>query len=442
MNKEKIQARTLKGFNDVLPLQMAKKEKAINIIKNIYKSYGYLTIDTPALEYTEILLGKGSGETDKQLYRFEDNGGRDVALRFDLTIPFARYTAQHYNELIFPFKRYHIANVWRGENTQAGRYREFMQCDYDIIGTKSVMSDIETINIIYDTLKALGVNNFTIHINNRQIMNGLLNKLGLEEKQTDILRIIDKLGKIGKEKVSGLLVDEAGLTNEKVNEIIDFIELKGSNIDVIDELNNRYGDNDAVKEGIDRLETILNSLSELDINEEYISIDLSIARGLDYYTGIVFETFLNDLRSYGSICSGGRYDNLAGLYTKQILPGIGASIGLDRLLAALEELNVNTLRRDFIDVLILNFDEKLNPYYLKIAKELRDNGITTEIYPENKKISKQFSYADKKKFQLAIIVGENEKNEGVFNIRKIKTGERLDNLKISSLVKSVKLGLS
>jgi histidyl-tRNA synthetase len=437
MAKSIIKPRTLKGFRDFLPINMTRRENMIDNIREVYKSYGYLPIDTPALEYSEILLGKGGDETDKQMYRFEDQGGRDVAMRFDLTIPFARYTAEHFNELTFPFKRYHIGTVWRGESPQAGRYREFMQCDFDTIGTTSIISDVETVSVIYDSMKTLGINNFTIKINNRYIMNGLLKKIKAEDKQVDILRTVDKLAKIGRDNVSKLLADEVGLSKEQIDDILGFIQIKGSNQEVLSSLKEGFAGEPTLDNGIETLEKTVSYLSDSGIPEDNSRIDLSITRGLDYYTGIVMETYLDDLPGFGSVCSGGRYDNLAGLYTKQVLPGVGASIGVDRLLAALEELNLAETRSGIVDVLIINMDDKLASYYLKTARMLREAGIKVEIYPDSKKLGKQFAFADKKGFKLTLVVGGDEFNSGVVNLRVVSTGERLDNIMKEDLVKTI-----
>ncbi len=438
MAKALIEPRTLKGFRDFLPSVMIQKEAMINTIKEVFKLYGFVPIDTPTLEYAEILTGKGGDETDKQMYRFKDSGDRDVAMRFDLTVPFARYTAQHYNELIFPFKRYHIANVWRGENTQAGRYREFMQCDFDTIGTTSIINDVETISVIYDCMKALGINNFTIRINNRILLNGLLKYLSVEDKQLEILRTIDKLSKIGKDNVYNILLNEVKLNKDQINKILFFISIKGTYEESIKEIKSNFKGEKLIDDGVNTIEQIINSLTSVGISEKYCKLDLSITRGLDYYTGMVVETFLDDMPNFGSICSGGRYDNLAGLYTNQILPGVGASIGLDRLLAALGELKLLESKACDTDVLILNLDNELGSYYLTLARDLRKNNIKVEVYPEAKKLQKQFTFADNKGFKVALIIGKEEKENNSANIRIVSTGERIDNVNINDIFNKIK----
>jgi histidyl-tRNA synthetase len=323
-----IEPRTLKGFRDYLPEQAIPREALIEKARGIFRSYGFLPIDTPALEYEEILTGKGGEESDKQLYRFEDSGGRKVALRFDLTVPLARFVAQHSSELGLPFKRYHIATVWRGENTQRGRYREFMQCDFDTIGTESMVADVETILVIHDLLRSIGIERFTIRINDRKYLTTLLNSYEFTEKQVEVLRMLDKLDKIGEDGVVAGIVG-LGFKDFRAQELIralSALEL-GGHFTAVDDIR-------------DRLQGVRNSVLAAGVPAERVVLDHSIARGLDYYTGIVFETRLEGLPSIGSVCSGGRYDNLAQLYTKERLPGVGASLGLDRLLAAMEELQL------------------------------------------------------------------------------------------------------
>ena len=416
-----IEPRTLKGFRDYLPEAMMPRERLIATAQKVYRSYGFSPIDTPALEYLEILTGKGSEETDRQLYSFKDHGGRDVGLRFDLTVPLARFAAQHINELGVPFKRYHIASVWRGENTQRGRYREFMQCDFDTIGTKSVVADIETALVIHDLLRAIGIERFTIHVNNRQVLNGLLARLELADKSVPILRAIDKLAKIGPAKVAEEIVAAAGTTLEQANEVLKLAELSGDNDAVLRQLEPLVAGNELGQQGIARLADILSGVRAAGVPVERVKLDVGIARGLDYYTGAIFETLLDELPTIGSVCSGGRYDNLAGLYTKQELPGIGASLGLDRLLAALEELGRIEKVRTPADVFIVMFDAPRRNDYLRLAAQLRSAGLGVEVFPEAKKLGQQLKYADQRGFRVAVIAGENEFQAGTCQVKNLQT---------------------
>src|SRR5437867_125898 len=335
-----IQPRTLKGFRDYLPDLMLQREWMMEQARKVYQSYGFAPIDTPALEYAEILLGKGSAETDKQLYRFTDHGGRDVALRFDLTVPFARFAAMYVPKLGTPFKRYHMGPVWRGENTQHGRYREFWQCDFDTIGTTSNAADIETALVIHDLMAALGFERFRIHVNNRLVLNGLLEEVGLAGQTAAVLKALDKLPKIGPEAVRQEMVDQAGVAVAAAEQVLSLVQTAGTDAEALDRLQRDFGGNPKAADGIVRVRELLDVTRAAGVPEERLRLDLAIARGLDYYTGTVYETFLDDLPGIGSVCSGGRYDNLASLYTKQVLPGVGASLGLDRLLAAMEELKM------------------------------------------------------------------------------------------------------
>ena len=335
-----IQPRTLKGFRDFLPATMMPREEIIDTAKRVYRSYGFAPIDTPVLELFEILNGKGGEESDRLMYNFEDRGGRRVGMRFDLTVPLARFVAQHAHELGMPFKRYHIAKVWRGENTHRGRYREFMQCDFDTIGTTSVASDIEMLLVINDLMTAIGINDFTMRVNHRQVLNGLLDKLNLLDKSTDVLRSIDKLGKIDRDAVIAEIVDNGVATAEQAAEVLKIADLDGQPNEVLDQATALVAGSERGEAGVARLRDVVAGASAGGVPIERLNIDVSIARGLDYYTGTIVETFLGQLPNIGSVCSGGRYDDLAGTYTKQQLPGIGASLGLDRLLAALEELSL------------------------------------------------------------------------------------------------------
>ncbi len=415
-----IQPRTLKGFRDYLPESMIPRERLIATAQRVYRSYGFSPIDTPALEYLEILTGKGSEETDRQLYQFEDHGGRKVGLRFDLTVPLARFVAQHAAELGLPFKRYHIAAVWRGENTQRGRYREFMQCDFDTIGTKSVAADIETALVMHDLMRAIGFSRFTIHVNNRMVLNGLLDVIGMVDRSDSILRALDKLTKIGRDKVVEEIVATGPATLEQAESILQFAEVSGTNSEVLQQLEASVAKSDTGKAGVARLSEILSGAAAGGVPEECIRLNVSIARGLNYYTGVVFETFLGDLPTIGSVCSGGRYDNLAGLFTKQELPGVGASLGLDRLLAAMEELGMVEKVRTPADVLIPFFDKLRLSDYLRMAAGIRAAGIGVEVFPDPKKLGQQLKYADERGFSVALIAGENEFRNGTCQIKDLR----------------------
>ncbi len=393
--------------------------------RRVFRSYGFSPIDTPALEYLEILLGKGSEETDKQLYQFQDHGGRDVGLRFDLTVPFARFAAQHIGQLGTPFKRYHIGTVWRGENTQQGRYREFMQCDFDTIGTTSVASDVETVLIVNDLLRALEISRFTIHLNHRGTLVGLLEKLGLADKSVAVLRALDKLNKIGPAAVARR-TDARGRHHARpaTNSCSRLSTLTGSNEDILGELDKLVAGNETGTAGVARLREILAAASAAlpSAARRRLQIEPSIARGLDYYTGLVLETTLDELPEIGSVCSGGRYDNLAELYTKEHLPGIGASLGLDRLLAAMEQLGLVEPVRTPAEVFIPFFAAERIGSYLQLAAELRSAGLGVEFYPEPKKLGKQLQYADKRGHRVALVIGDEEFAAGQCQVKDLASG--------------------
>ncbi len=423
---ERITPRTLKGFRDYPPEAMIPRERLIETARRVYRSYGFSPIDTPALEYLEILSGKGSDETDKQLYKFQDHGGRWVGLRFDLTVPLARFVAQHANELGTPFKRYHIAAVWRGENTQRGRYREFMQCDFDTIGTRSTAADIETALVIHDLFHAIGFADFTIRINNRMVLSGLLERLGLADRSTAVLRALDKLGKIGPEAVAEEMVSVAGATLEQAKQVLRLSEITGGNDDVLRQVESLVAGSEIGLSGVAKLKETLDGATAAGVPPERLRLDLSIARGLDYYTGTIFETFLDALPGIGSVCSGGRYDNLAGLFTAQELPGIGASLGLDRLLAAMEELGMIEKIATPAPVLIPFFDKDRLHDYLRLAATLRRSGIGVEVYPDAKKLGQQLKYADRRGFRIALIAGGDEFQSGVCQVKDLRSGEKQD----------------
>ncbi len=397
------------------------REQIIETARRVYRRYGFSPIDTPVLEYLEILTGKGSEETDRQLYRFEDHGKRSVGMRFDLTIPLAPFAAQHINSLGTPFKRYHIAPVWRGESPQAGRYREFMQCDFDTIGTESIVADIETALVIHELLLDIGITNFKIRINNRQILTGLLEKTGLEDKCVPVLRSLDKLDKIGRDAVLAEMQTAAEIDQAAAEQILHLAAVRGTVDEVLSSVEKLVAGNATGEAGVARLSGVVAALKQCSVPAERFEIDVSIARGLDYYTGTIYETTLGDLPSIGSICSGGRYDNLAGLYTKQHLPGIGASLGLDRLLAAMEQLEMLPKVRTPAPVMVTYFDKEGLGDYLLIAQILRSAGIGTELYPGPKKLGVQLKYADSRGHQLAIIAGSQERESGTCQIKQLST---------------------
>ena len=428
-----IQPKILKGFRDFLPQDEILRSDLIEKLTKTFRSYGFVPIDTPVLEYTEILLRKSNGETEKQMFRFEDNGGRDVAMRFDLTVPFARFTAQHKEELYFPFKRYHISKVWRGEKPQAGRYREFVQCDFDTVGSDSAVSDFETLSLMKAALSAIGVDEIKIHVNHRGIFNRFLKKLGLSEKSEDILRAVDKIAKIGEEKVSAELEEITGSTDSS-SKIIEYIKPLSSFEETLSHIEELAGGED---EDSKRMKTIFSMMKAAGIEDTYM-LDPAITRGLDYYTGIVYETFLEKLPSIGSVCSGGRYDNLAGLYMKEKLPGVGSSIGLDRLIAGLSELGLTNAKGSYLDAEIFNTDENLNVQYQKVAAKLRKEGISVEVFPDTVKINKQYSVTDKKQIPWGIMLSSNSETANTITLKNLKTREIFESISIEDAARKIK----
>lgn len=424
MSKDKIKPQTLRGFRDFLPDQMMAREHLIDVARKVYRSYGFAPIDTPALEYAEVLVGKGGEESDKQVFRFRDQGDRDVAMRFDLTVPLARYSAQHIQELGTPFRRYHIAPVWRGERPARGRYREFMQCDFDTIGTTSNTSDIETLLVINDLFEQIGIERFTVRVNNRMVLNGLLEKNDLSEHATGILRCLDKLDKIGRDKVVSEMVERVGITAEQAGSVLDMAQLQGTPTEILNSLESMLAGSDVGELGLNNLRELFETVSACGLPENRVSLDVSIARGLDYYTGTIYETLLGDLPGIGSVCSGGRYDNLAQKFTSQKLPGVGASLGLDRMLAAMEELGMTESASTPAPVLVTMFERERATDYIRIAQSLRQAGIGAEVYPEAKGIGKQMKYANKKGFQLALIAGADEFAAGTWQIKGLKDGSQ------------------
>lgn len=437
-----IQPRVLKGFRDFLPQAEIERTSLTEKITKVYRSFGFVPIDTPVLEYTEILLRKSNGETEKQVFRFEDNGGRDVALRFDLTVPFARFTAEHKDEIYFPFKRYHIAKVWRGEKPQAGRYREFVQCDVDIVGSDSAASDFEILNVMKTALNSVDVNKIKIHVNHRGIFNRFLNKLDVYEKSEDILRIVDKLAKVGQEEVIKELTEVVSSFENAASiasDIVQYIDSSKDNgfIDTLNRLESMAGGPSADSE---RMREIYEMMKASGIENTYI-LDPSITRGLDYYTGVVYETFLEDLPSIGSVCSGGRYDNLAGLYMKEKVPGVGVSIGLDRLIAGLDQLGKLASKGSYLDVEIYCQNSKNAIYYQKVASDLRENGISVEVFPDEKKIAQQYAVTTAKSVPWGILINDEDVKNGTLALKNLSTREITSNItteKASELILSSK----
>jgi histidyl-tRNA synthetase len=423
-----IEPKILKGFRDSLPSAEIEKRGLIEKIEALFRSFGFVPIDTPALEYAEILLGKGGGETEKQVYRFTDNGGRDVALRFDLTVPFARFVAEHAASLTFPFRRYHIAKVWRGENTQRGRYREFTQCDFDIVGVNNAAADFEILLMIDSVLTALGVGDVSIRLNHRGLFNQFLARLGIQEKSVEILRLVDKLAKAGRSAVlQGLAEITDGRSAEK---IIDFIESKGGFEDVLAKIAEMAGKDAAVP--AERLALLNKFMHDAGASTSFV-LDPSITRGLDYYTGVVYETFLNELPEIGSVCSGGRYDNLAGLYSKESVSGVGASVGLDRLIAALELLGKSQDQSSYIQAVVACQDEEMFGVYQNIARKFRDVGVNCEVsLKKTDKLAKQYMLAEKKGATWVILYENN-----VFTVRDLKKRESKDFASLEDAVKAV-----
>lgn len=419
-----IKPQTLKGFRDFLPAAALAREQLIDTARGVYRRFGFAPIDTPALEYTEILLGKGGDETDKQMFRFEDQGGRDVAMRFDLTIPFARYAAQHASNLGLPFKRYHVGTVWRGERPQKGRFREFVQCDFDTIGTLDPTADAETLLVIHELLVALGFERFQIRLNHRGVLNGLLERHQLADRSQAILRALDKLAKAGREAVVAEMVEVAEATNAQAEAILDFCEQTGPVEEVLGSLEAELKGSETGNAAIETLRMVFGAASACGIPASRLRLDPTIARGLDYYTGTIYETFLDDLPGIGSVCSGGRYDNLASLFTKLPLPGIGASLGVDRLLAAMDELGRVSEASTPAEFLVTQFDASRRTDYLAIAHRLRQAGYSVEVYPDAKKIGKQLEYANRKGHRWVLIAGSDEFERGTWQVKDLQSGEQ------------------
>ena len=422
-----VKPRTLSGFMELLPGEQLLMERILGIVRSSYALYGFTPLDTPLIEASEILLAKGGGETEKQIYRFT-KGDADLSLRFDLTVPLAKYVALHYGELTFPFRRYQIGKVFRGERAQRGRFREFYQADIDIIGdeTLDIANEAEIPAVIYTVFSRLGLSRFTIRINNRKVLNGFYAMLGLTEKSGDIMRTVDKLEKIGADAVKRILVDDFAVSEQDADAILAFIAIRGTNGEVLAGLEAYRGRNELFDRGLDELNAVTKHLGAFGVPEENFAVDLTIARGLDYYTGTVYETALTDHPEIGSVCSGGRYDNLAGYYTNKKLPGVGISIGVTRLFYVLNEQRMlnRSVSPSPVDALILPMTGDLGAA-VTLATKLRSAGLRTQLYTEPKKFKAKMNYADKLGVPFALLLGEDEIREGVVAVKNMMTGEQV-----------------
>ena len=422
-----IKPRTLSGFMELLPGKQAQFERMMEILRNTYASYGFAALDTPVIEDAQILLAKGGGETEKQIYRFQ-KGDSDLALRFDLTVPLAKYVALHANELVFPFRRYQISKVYRGERAQRGRFREFYQADIDIIGDGKldILNEAEIPSIIYKVFRGFGLQRFQIRVNNRKVLNGFYAMLGLTEKSGDIMRTVDKLDKIGPDKVRLILMEDCGLNEEEADEILKFIAITGTNDEVLCALEEYQGRNEIFDLGLAELRAVTVNLAAFGVPEANFAVDLTIARGLDYYTGTVYETSLLDHPEIGSVCSGGRYDNLAGYYTEKQLPGVGISIGLTRLFYVLDEQGLlnPALPTAPADALVLPMTADPAPA-IALAEDLRSSGLRVQLYGEQKKFKQKMAYANKLGVPFAILLGEDEISQGMCSVKNMLTGEQV-----------------
>ena len=424
---ERIKPRTLSGFMELLPDKQIQMERIMGVLKDTYSRYGFAPLDTPAIEDAQILLAKGGGETEKQIYRFQ-KGDSDLALRFDLTVPLAKYVALHYNDLAFPFRRYQISKVYRGERAQRGRFREFYQADIDIIGDGKldILNEAEIPAIIYQVFRGFGLTRFQIRVNNRKILNGFYDMLGLSEKSGGIMRTVDKLDKIGKEKVGEILREDCGLTQEETAQILDFMAISGTNEQVLSALSGYRGRNEMFDRGLTELEAVTRNLAAFGVPQENFGVDLTIARGLAYYTGTVYETTLLDHPEIGSVCSGGRYDNLAGYYIDKALPGVGISIGLTRLFYVLDEQGLlnDKLPTAPADALVLPMTADPAPA-IALAQSLREEGLRVQLYGEQKKFKQKMTYADKLGVPFVVLLGEDEIAQGKCSVKNMTTGEQV-----------------
>ncbi len=433
----RVEPRTLPGFMELLPNDQIQFNSMMDKIRASYEKFGFLPLDTPIVEMADVLLAKAGGETEKQIYRF-NKGDNDLALRFDLTVPLAKYVCQYYNDISFPFKRYQIGKVYRGERPQKGRYREFYQCDIDIIGDGelSLINDAEMPSVIYTTIKELGFDDFTIRINNRKILNGLFAELDLEKESVEIMRIIDKLEKIGKENVVKCLED-LKIETSKIEKVMEFLKIDGDTDTKLEKLSKLDFSNKLFNEGVTELKEVIKNVRLFGVPDTHFNVDLTIARGLDYYTGTVYETFLNDYRELGSVCSGGRYDNLAEYYTDKKMPGVGVSIGLTRFYSKLQEMDIiKNTPKSISKVIVISMLDN-NDRALEIGSILRENNINTDVYLEDKKIKAKFKYANRLNVPYVAIIGEEEEKNGTVSLKNMETGEQ-NEISIDELITILK----
>ena len=434
-----VEPKTLSGTMELLPKEQILFNEIKAKIQKVYESYGFLPLDTPIIERADVLLAKAGGETEKQIYRF-NKGDTDICMRFDLTVPLAKFVAANINDLEFPFKRYQIGKVYRGERPQKGRYREFYQCDIDTIGKESlsVKNDAEYPAIIYSVFKSLDFGDFTVFINNRKIINGLFEELGLSEQKEDIMRLIDKFDKIGEENVRLTLREDYQVSEELTNKLLNFLLTKGTTDEKLNAMQNFGFTNETYLQGVNELSEVVKCIRLQGVPDKYFQIKLTIVRGLDYYTGTVFKTILNDYPELGSVCGGGRYDNLAGYYTDQKLPGVGIAIGLTRLFYQLSEKNlIKSNKTSIADVLILPMDENAIERGYEVASKLRLEGVSCQLYLEDKKFKNKINYADKLKIPFVVIIGEDEVNNGYVTVKDMFNfnQEKVDNENLPAFIK-------
>ena len=422
----KVKPRTLSGFMELLPEDQMKMERIMQILRETYSMFAFTPLDTPAIEAAEVLLAKGGGETEKQIYRFQ-KGDSDLALRFDLTVPLAKYVAAHYAELAFPFRRYQIGKVYRGERAQRGRFREFYQADIDVIGDGKldIINEAEIPAIIYTAFQRLGLKRFKIKVNNRKLLNGFYAMNGMSEKAQDIMRIVDKLDKIGEVKVKQMLIDDLAMRPYKAENVLDFMAIRGTNAEILERLEVYRGMDETFDQGLEELHTVTRHLAGFGVPEENFAVDLTIARGLDYYTGTVYETELIDHPEIGSVCSGGRYDNLAEYYTDKQLPGVGISIGLTRLFYVLQEQKLlsDDVPTAPCDVLVIPMTDDRSPA-IAAATAMRSAGLRCQLYAEQRKFKAKMSYADKIDVPFIVLLGEDEITNEMLSVKNMKTGEQ------------------